>query len=111
MTVRELLTLPFELIGSLFDAIGAIFNAILDLDILILGFCIALFITIYLLFKGVIIIGEYRDKILVKIPNPFKIILSFLFNNLFLWIGVIILIIFLVIIFEMRIYPYIKYIQ
>ena len=111
MTVRELITLPFELIGSLFDAIGAIFNAILELDVLILGFCIALFITIYLLFKVVIIIGEYRDKILVKIPKPYRVILSFLFNNIFLWIGAIILIVFLVIVYEIRIYPYIQYIQ
>ena len=107
MTVRELLTLPFEIIASLFDAIGTIFNSILELDILMLGLFIALLITIYLLFKGVIILGEYRDKILFKIPNPYKLLLSFLFCNLFLWIGAIILLMFLVIFFEMRIYPYI----
>lgn len=107
MTVRELLTLPVELIGSFFEAVGTIFNAILELDILIAGLGLALLTAIYLIYKGVIVAGKYRDKILVKIPNPYKLILSFLFNDIFLYFGGLVLLMFILIIFEMRVYPYI----
>ena len=107
MTIRELISLPFELINSGFNAIGIIFNAILDLNLFEAGLFIALLILIFLMYKALYQFAEYRNQILTKIPNPYKLILSFLFNNLFLWLGGFVIIMFVVIFFEMKILPYI----
>ena len=109
MTVRELLALPVELISSGFDALGIIFNAILDLDILTAGLGLSLLISIYLLYIAVRSLGNYRDKIMInlKMPKALKLIVLFIFNDIFLWFGALIILMFVLILFEMKVLPYI----